>query len=52
MILQVAHVIGGWETLALLIAESFIGTWLVRREGRRTWRAFQRPSSEHRAAGP
>jgi UPF0716 protein FxsA len=40
VIIQVSHVIGGWETIALLIVESIIGTWLVRREGRRTWRAF------------
>src|SRR3954452_150198 len=41
VILQVADVIGGWQTLAVLIAESLLGTWLVKREGRRTWRAFQ-----------
>ena len=40
VIIQVSHVIGGWETLALLIVESLVGTWFVRREGRRTWRAF------------
>jgi UPF0716 protein FxsA len=40
VILQVASVIGGWQTIALLIAESFVGTWLIRREGRRTWKAF------------
>ncbi len=48
VILQVAHVIGGWETLLLLIAESVFGTWLVRREGRRTWRAFSRALEESR----
>jgi UPF0716 protein FxsA len=42
VIIQVSHVIGGWETIALLIVESLLGTWLVRREGRRTWRAFSR----------
>jgi UPF0716 protein FxsA len=40
VILQVADVIGGWQTLAVLVLESLFGTWLVRREGRRTWRAF------------
>jgi UPF0716 protein FxsA len=40
VIIQVSHVIGGWETIGLLIVESIIGTWLVRREGRRTWQAF------------
>ncbi|MDQ1630809.1 MAG: protein FxsA, partial [Frankiaceae bacterium] len=35
VILQVADVIGGWQTLVVLVAESVLGTWLVRREGRR-----------------
>jgi UPF0716 protein FxsA len=48
VILQVAHVIGGWQTLAVLIAESLIGTWLVRREGRRSWRAFSAAVEAHR----
>jgi UPF0716 protein FxsA len=48
VILQVAHVIGGWETLLILVAESVFGTWLVRREGRRTWRAFSRALEESR----
>jgi UPF0716 protein FxsA len=48
VILQVADVIGGWQTLAVLIAESFLGTWLVRNEGRRTWRAFQSAVEAHR----
>lgn len=33
-ILQVASVIGGWETLALLVAEGFLGGWLIKRQGR------------------
>jgi UPF0716 protein FxsA len=48
VILQVASVIGGWQTLALLIAESFVGTWLVKHEGARTWRAFQSAVDERR----
>ncbi|HSP36261.1 MAG TPA: FxsA family protein [Frankiaceae bacterium] len=51
VILQVADVIGGWLTIAVLIAESFLGAWLVRREGRRTWQAFQRALEEHRPPG-
>lgn len=41
LILQVGQVIGGWQTVALLVAESLLGAWLVRREGRRTWRTLQ-----------
>jgi UPF0716 protein FxsA len=48
VIVQVASVIGGWQTLAVLIAESLLGTWLVKREGRRTWRAFQAALDRHR----
>ncbi len=33
VIIQVAHVIGGWETIALLIVESAIGAWLLKRQG-------------------
>jgi UPF0716 protein FxsA len=40
VILQVGHLIGGWPTVALLIAESLLGGWIIRREGRRAWRAL------------
>jgi UPF0716 family protein affecting phage T7 exclusion len=40
VILQVGHLIGGWPTVALLVFESLLGTWIVRREGRRAWRAL------------
>lgn len=33
LIIQVGSAIGGWETIALLIIDSMIGAWLVRREG-------------------
>lgn len=41
LIIQVGSVIGGPATVALLIADSLFGAWLVRREGRRVWRALQ-----------
>ena len=41
VIIQVGQVIGGWPTVALLIAESALGAWLVKREGRRAWNALQ-----------
>ena len=40
VIIQVGMVIGGWWTLGLLVAVSAIGSWLIRREGVRTWRAM------------
>jgi len=33
VIIQVAHVIGTWETIALLVVESLIGAWLLKRQG-------------------
>lgn len=41
LLIQVGQVIGGPATIALLIADSLLGAWLVRREGRRAWRALQ-----------
>ena len=40
LIIQVGQVIGPWWTIVLLIAVSVLGSWLVRREGRRAWRAL------------
>lgn len=41
VIIQVGEVIGAWPTVALLLAESLLGAWIVRREGRRAWRALR-----------
>jgi UPF0716 protein FxsA len=40
VLLQVGHLIGVLPTIALLIAVSALGAWLIRREGARTWSAF------------
>ena len=40
-LIQVGQVIGGWQTVVLLLVMSALGAWLVRREGRRTWTALQ-----------
>lgn len=34
VILQAAQLIGGWETLALLLVEGAVGGWLIKRQGR------------------
>jgi UPF0716 protein FxsA len=39
-IVAVGQVIGGWQTLLLLVLESLLGAWLVRREGARAWTAL------------
>jgi len=40
VIIQVGEVIGAWWTIALLIADSLFGSWLIRREGSRAWLAL------------
>ncbi|MEO5853788.1 MAG: FxsA family protein [Nocardioides sp.] len=40
VLIQVGQVIGAWWTIALLVADSILGSWLVRREGRRAWQAL------------
>ena len=39
-IIAVGKAIGGWQTLVLLLVESALGAWLVRREGARAWKAL------------
>lgn len=41
VIIQVGRAIGPWWTVALLLAESALGAWLVKREGQRAWRALR-----------
>jgi len=41
LIVAVGSVIGGWQTLALLLAESALGAYLVKHEGRRSWQALK-----------
>lgn len=41
LIVAVGRVIGGWQTIALLLVESALGAYLVKREGRRTWQALR-----------
>ena len=41
VIIQVGQVIGPWWTIALLVADSIFGTWLMRHEGSRAWRALR-----------
>jgi UPF0716 protein FxsA len=41
VIIQVGQVIGGWPTVGLLVLESALGAWIVKREGRRAWNALQ-----------
>jgi UPF0716 protein FxsA len=40
VLVAVGRAIGGWQALALLLVESCLGAWLVRREGARAWAAL------------
>jgi UPF0716 protein FxsA len=42
VIIQVGHVLGVVNTLALLVLISFTGAWLMKREGLSNWRRAQR----------
>ena len=48
VVMQVGQVIGLWPTLALLVAESLFGAWVVKREGRRAWHNVRTILSEGR----
>ena len=41
VILRVGDAIGWAPTLALLVADSLLGAWLMRSQGRSVWRRFQ-----------
>lgn len=41
VLIQVGQVIGPWWTILLLVLDSILGGWLIRREGVRAWRALR-----------
>ena len=51
VILQVGQLIGAWWTIALLVVDSIIGAWLLKREGARAWRSFRDALAEARFPG-
>jgi len=50
-IIAVGRAIGGWQTLVLLVLESLLGAWIVKREGARTWAALQEALQTGRMPG-
>ena len=40
-ILQVGQLVGPWWTIALLVLDSLVGAWLIKREGGRAWQALR-----------
>jgi UPF0716 protein FxsA len=49
VIIQVGQLIGVWWTIALLIADSVLGSLLMRSQGRAAWRRFNGALGERRA---
>jgi UPF0716 protein FxsA len=41
VIIQVGQAIGPWWTILLLVVDSILGSWLIRLEGARAWRALR-----------
>jgi UPF0716 protein FxsA len=51
VLIQIGQVIGAPWTLALLLFESALGAWIVKREGRRAWEALQTAMTTGRMPG-
>ena len=41
LLIQLGQVVGPWWTILILLADAVLGSWLVKREGGRAWRALQ-----------
>jgi UPF0716 protein FxsA len=48
VLVQVGQAIGVLPTIALLLVDSLVGAWLLKREGRKAWAAFRRALDERR----
>jgi UPF0716 protein FxsA len=48
VIIQIGQLIGVWWTIALLLADSVLGSWLMRSQGRVAWRRFNAAIAEGR----
>jgi UPF0716 protein FxsA len=51
VIIQVGQLIGVWPTLALLLADALLGSWLVKHQGRGAWRRFNEALAARRFPG-
>ena len=41
VVIQVGQAIGPWWTIGLLVLDSMLGAWLIKREGRRAWQSLR-----------
>ncbi len=51
VLVQVGQVIGAWWTILLLLLDSLVGLWLVRREGTRAWDGLREAVGSGRVPG-
>lgn len=51
VLIHVGQAIGALPTIALLIVDAMLGSWLFKREGRRAWQAFRAALDEKRVPG-
>jgi UPF0716 protein FxsA len=51
VLIQVGQVIGPWWTILLLVVDSILGTWLIKREGGRAWKALRSALDSGRMPG-
>jgi UPF0716 protein FxsA len=48
LLIQVGQLIGVWWTIALLLADAILGSWLLRTQTRTAWRRFNEALAEGR----
>ncbi len=48
VLIQIGQTIGAWWTVLLLVADGFLGSWLMKREGTRAWAALRQALDERR----
>ena len=51
VLIQVGQAIGAWWTVLLLIADGFLGSWLMKREGGRAWISLREALESGRIPG-
>ena len=51
VIIQIGGLIGIWPTLALLLADALLGSFLLRHQGRGAWERFNKALAERRFPG-
>ncbi|SHK44010.1 FxsA family protein [Rhodothermus profundi] len=51
VLLQIGRWIGFWSTVGLIFATALVGSYLARREGLATWRAFQQRLAQGQLPG-